>query len=70
MDTRTKRADYERAGVREYWIVVPERKAITFLRHDGARFIEVEAAPDRFESQAIPGFVLDLPRLRAVFEPW
>lgn len=69
-DTRTKRADYERFGVGEYWIVDPARESITFLRHDGTRFVEVQAENDRFESQAIPGFVLDLPRLRAAFQPW
>lgn len=67
-DTETKRDDYERCGVREYWIIDPQRDSLTFLRHDGQRFVEVLAEGDRFASQAVEGFVLNLTDVRATFK--
>jgi len=69
-DTQTKKHDYERFGVREYWIIDPQRKAMTFYRLDSGRFVEVASTGDTFTSQAVPGFVLDLARVRQAFEPW
>jgi len=38
-----KRHHYARAGIRHYWIVDPERRTLTVLRHDGdAGYEEVE----------------------------
>jgi Uma2 family endonuclease len=37
-DLVTKRRDYAKAGVREYWIVDPEEKAITVLALSGKAF--------------------------------
>lgn len=70
MDSETKKNDYERFGVREYWLIDPERKAMTFWRLKGRRFVEVSAAGDTFASEAVPGFVLDLSRVRETFKPW
>jgi len=69
-DTQTKKDDYERSGVGEYWLIDPEREALTFYRLEGGRFVEVAATGDTFASQAVPGFILDLARVRQVFKPW
>jgi Uma2 family endonuclease len=67
-DTITKRQDYEHSGVLEYWLIDPLKKAFTFYRlHDG-HYQEIFATADRFESQAVPGFVLDLKAVRRKFE--
>ena len=70
MDSETKKNDYERFGVREYWLIDPQRKAMTFWRLKEGRFVEVSAGGDTFASEAVPGFVLDLSRVRATFKPW
>ncbi len=69
-DTRTKKDDYERFGVREYWLADPERKLITFYRLEQGKFVEVAADEASFRSEAVPGFVLDLALVRQMFEPW
>ncbi|MCC6360957.1 MAG: Uma2 family endonuclease [Phycisphaerales bacterium] len=69
-DTITKRGDYERFGVGEYWIIDPARDAMTFLRLQGGQFVEVNPNPDTFASHAVAGFVLDLKPIRDAFKPW
>lgn len=69
-DSETKRADYERSGVGEYWLIDPERHAMTFLRLQDGQFIDVAPAGDGFASHVVPGFILDLTRVRRAFEPW
>jgi Uma2 family endonuclease len=66
-DLETKKADYERAGVLEYWVLDPKKKKMTFYRLLDARYEEVDPESDRFSSDAIPGFVLDLSLVRAAF---
>jgi Uma2 family endonuclease len=70
LDSETKKADYERCGVREYWLIDPERKAMAFYRLRGRRFVEISTRGKAFASRAVPGFVLDLSRVRAAFKPW
>jgi len=70
MDTETKKDDYERFGVREYWLIDPEREAMTFYRLDHARFVEVSPERNTFTSEAIPGFTLHLGPVRESFKPW
>lgn len=70
IDTKTKRKDYERFSVHEYWIMDPQREAMLFLRLEDGRFVEVPPKGDAFESEAVPGFVLDLNLVREQFEPW
>lgn len=70
LDTRTKRDDYERFGVKEYWLVDPQQRTITFYRLEGGRFVEAPPEGDRYTSQAVPGFILDLTKVRKRFEPW
>ena len=69
MDTETKKDDYERVGVREYWLFDPERNAMTFYRLEGDRFVEAAFSDDTYVSQAVPGFTLDLKRVRESFKP-
>ncbi len=67
LDTRTKRDDYERAGVREYWLVDPEREAFTFLRLTGGRFETAASTHERYASAVVNGFSLDLAAVREAF---
>lgn len=39
-DLVTKRAEYAAAGIREYWIVDPEKATITVLRLEGDAYVE------------------------------
>jgi Uma2 family endonuclease len=68
-DRETKRGDYERFGVREYWMIDPDDETFTFLRLEGGKYVEVAPEADRFASQAVPGFVLDLAAVRRSFHP-
>jgi Uma2 family endonuclease len=64
MDERTKRADYERFGVTEYWIVSgEERVTARVLRLEGGKYREASAAETK-GSGVLPGFVLDLEAVR------
>ena len=67
MDHETKREDYERAGVGEYWIIDPLRREMLFLRLEGGKYVEVAPVSDKLESTSIPGFALDLARVRNAF---
>ncbi len=67
MDTQTRRADYEAAGVREYWIIDPIRKTFTFLVLRDGRYQEVLPVSNRFQSTVLPGFELDLDAVRRLF---
>lgn len=62
MDVRTKRDDYERAGVKEYWIV-GMKTATQFVFREGA-YAEVVVSDDRLVSVVLPGFVLDIAAAR------
>ncbi len=68
-DTRTKFADYERCGVREYWLIDPANDSATFFRLADGRYRDVSPASghDSFASQAVPGFTLDLAAVRKAF---
>lgn len=70
MDMETKRNDYEKAGVKEYWLIDPERSAMIFYRLEKGRFVEISPAGSVFTSQAVQGFGLDLDRVRDEFKPW
>ena len=67
-DEQIKRRLYERAGVREYWVVDPERNTVAIDRRaaDGSfpRVAELTAkALDTLETPLLPGWSLALPRL-------
>jgi Uma2 family endonuclease len=70
LDSETKKQDYERFGVGEYWLFDPQRKAMTLHRLRDRKLHEIEPEADQFASEAVPGFVLDLSRVRDAFEPW
>jgi Uma2 family endonuclease len=56
-----KKRLYERAGVREYWIVDPLRQRAEYHRLEGDRYVQVPLARDRiFRSEALAGFWLDV----------
>ncbi|GMU80251.1 MAG: hypothetical protein AMXMBFR47_01220 [Planctomycetota bacterium] len=67
LDTQTKRDDYERAGVREYWLIDPEAERFTFFQRKDGAFGEVASSTTSYASEVIPGFSLDLARVRATF---
>ncbi len=62
-DWRTKFDAYERAGVREYWLIDAESLAATFYLHDGKRFVKQPVRGTRYASTVIDGFRLDLEAL-------
>lgn len=70
MDTLTKMKDYERFGVQEYWLIDPENEAFTFYRCKSGRFEEIIPTECVFVSDVLPGFSLDLIRVRETFKPW
>jgi Uma2 family endonuclease len=65
IDRETKRRDYERFGVAEYWIIDPRTRSFTFFGLRDGKFVELIADVAHFESAAIPGFRLDLDAIRA-----
>lgn len=67
-DRETKKGDYERCGVAEYWIIDPYRKELAFYSLKQGRYIMMAPRGDQLMSEAIPGFALDLNRLRRSFE--
>lgn len=66
-DTRTKRDDYERAGVGEYWLIDPELGTFQFLVLREGRYVETPAGPEHYTSTVVAGFQLDLARVRRLF---
>ena len=69
-DNETKKEDYERCGVQEFWLIDPERSQMVFYRLDADRYVESPATGDAFASTVITGFRLDLARLREAFSSW
>lgn len=61
-DLQTKRREYARAGIPEYWIVDPRDERITVLRLSGKRYVvhgEFEKR-DVATSHLLPGFAVDV----------
>jgi Uma2 family endonuclease len=58
-DTITKRDAYERAGVKEYWIVDLLQSKCAFLRLERGAYREVGPAGTIFCSEVVQGFWLD-----------
>ncbi len=56
-DYATKRDEYARAGIAEYWIVDPQDGVITVLRLEGEKYVEhgVFRRGDRLGSATLPG---------------
>jgi Uma2 family endonuclease len=67
LDLVTKRADYERFGVNEYWVFDPETTELRCWRADATGHYAAGAVQgDRITSSAIPAFTLDLGPIRAL----
>ena len=66
-DEVTKRKLYERAGVKEYWIVDPEIETVKVHRLTGGALARIAESSreggDRLGSPLLPGFSLELGRL-------
>jgi len=57
-----KRKDYLAAGVKEYWIVDPNRRLVLVLQRAGDVFRELTVC-EAYSTPLLPGFALDVPRL-------
>ena len=66
-DTRVKRTHYAQAGIGEYWVIDPIQEQMTFLQLRAGQFVELTTQRGSFESPALPGFQLDLDRIRRMF---
>ena len=65
-DWVTKRALYEKFGVREYWIIDHLQKKFEFLKLVRKRFVPMKLGGGHvFRSQVLPGFWLDVDWLLA-----
>jgi Uma2 family endonuclease len=66
-----KRADYAAAGVPEYWIIDPARRAVTVLVLAGSAYVAHEEAVTTgvVPSPTVPGLVLDVEALFAAGTP-
>lgn len=64
-DLRTKRAAFERFGVREYWVLDPESERLLVHRLVEGRFQIALDDQGNVRSNVIDGFVLDVPALFA-----
>lgn len=66
-DERVKKELFDRGGVREYWIIDPDRSQVIVHRRDGAGFDArtlLAAADDAvLASPLLPGFSLSIPEL-------
>lgn len=66
-DLLEKRRDYEAAGVAEYWVIDPQTREMHFFGIENGRYVALPVAGDEFRSKAVPGFVLRLELVRALF---
>jgi len=64
LDLITKRDDYDKFGVGEYWVMDPNDGSVRRWVREGARLQERTTDGDSVESAGIPGFVLQLGNLR------
>lgn len=66
LDLVTKRGDYERGGVAEYWVLDPADASVRVWRREGGRLVESACGGDQVPSSAVPGFALDLRPIRRI----
>ena len=57
-DVREKYMEYEKAGVREYWIVNPIEKSIKAFELIGKKFHQIAEADGKISSKVLKGFFL------------
>ena len=66
-DRGVKFDDYERSGVREYWLVDPEHGAVEMYHAEGGRFVlRADCGDARLESGVLAGFQVEVASL---FDP-
>jgi len=58
-DLHAKLADYERAGVREYVVVVIRQRQVRWFNNRGGSFVSVDTADGIYRSEFFPGLWLD-----------
>ena len=68
LDMETKKFDYERFRVREYWLIDPDIDLFTAFHLESGRFVETVLTGETYSTDVIPGFVLDLVRVRRKFQ--
>lgn len=66
LDLITKRGDYERFGVGEYWVGDPETGAVRCWRRRGRELVEETVAGDNLACASIAGLRVDLAAVRRV----
>jgi Uma2 family endonuclease len=66
LDLITKRGDYERFGVGEYWVGDPETAALRCWRRRGREFVEEPVPGEYLACGSIPGLSIDLSALRRI----
>lgn len=66
-DSLTKRHDYARFGVAEYWLINPADRKFSFFHMTPDGFIQAPCIADVYASAAIPGFRLDLRAVRSAY---
>lgn len=66
-DMKTKRVDYEAAGVTEYWLIDPQQRMMQFLVLTEGSYHEAQPDAGCYTSSALPGFKLDLARICKLF---
>lgn len=66
LDLLTKRDDYDRFGVAEYWTVDPANGEVRCWRRQGQRLHDVPIEGDFLSSSSLAGFTLDLRPIRAI----
>ena len=57
-DWRKKYIEYEKAGVREYWVIDPIHRQVEAYSLRGRRYVQTEPADDRIDSVVLPRFFL------------
>jgi Uma2 family endonuclease len=57
-DWQRKYIEYEKAGVREYWIIDPLSKKVEAYSLRGRKFVEIEQKDERVASVVVPKFFL------------
>jgi Uma2 family endonuclease len=78
-DTQDKFEEYETAGVKEYWIIDPNRRTANFYGYDeGGKYQMLPIERGRFESRVIEGLWIktdwlwqdELPNLMDILKDW
>ena len=71
LDAVRKRALYDRHGVLEFWLVLPEQDQLEVLRRDGDRFGRPQLVErgDQLTTPLLPGFAFDVATLFEITDP-